>query len=94
MSIQNIKESYTIKVPTKTLSSILDEYPNLPQIDFMSLDVEGHELSVLEGLNIEKYRPTYILVEANYFDEINSFLTPFYDLVEQMTHRDFLYRVK
>lgn len=88
---QKLRESYTVKVPTRTLSSILDEYPNLPQVDFMSLDVEGYELSVLEGLNIEKYRPTYILVESKFFDDINSFLTPFYELVEQVTHHDYLY---
>ena len=32
-------------------------------IDFLSIDVEGHELEVLKGLNFEKYKPKVIVVE-------------------------------
>lgn len=91
---QELKETYTLKVPARTLESILDDFGHLPPIDFISLDVEGYELEVLLGLNLEKYQPKYILVEANFADEINSCLQPFYELVEQMTYHDFLYRVK
>lgn len=54
----------TIKLDTKSLHSILDEYlpPNTP-IDFMSIDVEGMDLEVLRSNNWSKYRPEIVLVE-------------------------------
>ncbi len=94
LKCQGLAESYTVKVPAIALETILNEIPYLPTIDFFSLDVEGSELDVLMGLNLEKYQPRYILVEARFFDEIHSFLTPLYDLVEQLSYHDFLYRLK
>jgi len=56
---------------TSTLETILDNCEVDRNIDFLSLDVEGHELEVLEGLNLCKYRPNYMLIELwddNEFD--------------------------
>ena len=44
------------------LENILD-YLEFSKIDFMTVDTEGYELEVLDGLNLNKYRPTYILIE-------------------------------
>lgn len=52
-----------VKVPCTTLELILDTVSNATHIDFMSLDVEGFELDILKGLNLEKYSPTFILIE-------------------------------
>jgi len=93
IEIQNLKGSYSIDVPARTLESILEGTRNLPEIDFFSLDVEGYELQVLEGLNLSKYRPRYILVEARYFEEVNAFLVKQdYALLEKLTHHDCLYQ--
>jgi FkbM family methyltransferase len=90
---QNLGQSYSVTVPARTLESILDEYPGLPDIDFFSLDVEGYELNVLEGLNLARFRPRYILVEARFFEEVNSFLERNgYEIVERMGVYDVLYR--
>jgi len=86
-------DSYTVEVPGRTLTSILDEVQP-PPIDFFSLDVEGYELPVLKGLDLDRYRPKYILVEARFFDEVNAHLQPHYELVEQMTYHDYLYRTR
>ncbi len=94
LECQKIADTYTVKVPAIALETILNKIPKVPIIDFLSLDVEGYELNVLMGLNIEKYQPRYILVEARFFDEVHSFLEPLYDLVEQMSYHDFLYRLK
>jgi FkbM family methyltransferase len=94
LKCQKIAKSYTVKVPAITLETILNKIDDLPKIDFLSLDVEGYELDVLMGLNLEKYQPRQILVEARFFDEINSFLSPLYELVEQLSYHDFLYRLK
>lgn len=75
-------------VPAKPLGQILDSIPNIPTIDFISLDVEGYEQDVLEGLNLEKYRPRYMLIEVykHKFNELNFFLdTHGYSLVENMS---------
>jgi FkbM family methyltransferase len=91
---QNILKSYTVKIHARKLESILEKISHSLEIDFMSLDVEGYELNALKGLNISKYKPKYILVEANFPDEINEFLKNDYDLIEMMTHHDYFYRRK
>lgn len=69
----NRNNLYSVKC--RTLTSILDEY-KIEKIDLFSLDVEGYELTVLKGLNFDKYSPTYLLIEvySRDYDEIVSFL--------------------
>jgi len=50
----------TVKVVT--LDSILAEN-NVSGIDLLSIDVEGTELDVLKGLDLQRYRPRLILLE-------------------------------
>ncbi|MEP7149353.1 MAG: FkbM family methyltransferase [Acidobacteriota bacterium] len=52
------------KVVTRTLTSILDDY-SLVDIDLLSIDVEGHDLQVLRGLDLTKYRPKLIIIEIH-----------------------------
>ena len=33
------------------------------KIDFMSIDVEGHQLNVLKGFDLKKYSPTIVVIE-------------------------------
>lgn len=52
------------KIQSEKLSSILDKYlPNSQIIDFMSVDVEGMELDVLQSNDWHIYRPKIILIE-------------------------------
>jgi len=87
--IQQI-EAYQIVVPVRTLTSILDEC-GVTRIDFFSLDVEGFELDVLKGLDFERYRPRFILIEARFKADIDAFLKDHYTVVEQMSELDYLY---
>ena len=48
----------------KTLTDILNESLAPINFDLLSLDVEGNELAVLKGLDFNKYRPKWILVET------------------------------
>ena len=59
-----------VEVKTTTLEKILDEHKIL-EIDFLSLDTEGYELEILKGLNLEKYRPKYMLIEMYDWDKNN-----------------------
>ncbi len=95
VDIQHLTRSYSVSVPARTLSSILDEVKDLPDIDFFSLDVEGYELEVLKGLDFSRYRPKYILVEAKHFDEVNGFLADKnYKMLEKMSYHDYLYMIQ
>jgi FkbM family methyltransferase len=86
-------ETYEVSVPAATLSSLLDKH-GLRQVDLLSLDVEGYELSALQGLDLSRHRPRFILVEARYRDEVHAHLSGLYDLVEQLSFHDLLYRLR
>lgn len=57
--------SNVFEVDADTLSSILERNlpPNTP-IDFLSVDVEGLDLSVLQSNDWDRFRPKYVLVEV------------------------------
>ena len=79
----------------RTLSSILAEV-SAPEIDFLSLDVEGFEAQVLEGLDFDRHAPRWILVEireqAGRRAAIEAILGKRYEFVEQLSPYDALYR--
>jgi hypothetical protein len=58
------RDAYEADVPARTLSSILDAH-DAPEIDLLSLDVEGYEPSVLQGLDLGRHAPRWILVEVH-----------------------------
>lgn len=91
LSVQHLEQSYTLDVPARTLSAILEELGS-PSIDFLSLDVEGYELSVLQGLNLERHRPRFMLVEEWSHEEVGGYLClAGYRLLEQLTYHDYFY---
>lgn len=55
--------SWNIPCKKTTLSSIFSEY-SIVHIDFLKIDVEGAEYEVLVGLDLKRWRPTVILIEA------------------------------
>jgi FkbM family methyltransferase len=71
---QRLYSSDLIQVKALTLEKILDENHVDVEIDFLSLDTEGYELPILQGLNLDKYRPKYMLIEV-YQNDFNNILT-------------------
>jgi FkbM family methyltransferase len=57
-----------IGVPIRTLDSILEEAGSPTEFEFLSIDVEGHEIEVLRGFNIGRWRPQLILLEDHVAD--------------------------
>lgn len=53
-----------IRVPARTLDSMLIE-AGATQVDFVSIDVEGAELAVLRGFDIDRWSPQVVIVESN-----------------------------
>src|SRR5205085_1005428 len=89
--------SYTVEVPARTLSSLLDE-AEIAEIDLFSLDVEGYEEEVLRGLDLGRHAPHLILVEiwdaALRRADIEALIAERYELMAQLTERDFLYGLR
>ena len=52
-----------IEVPARTLNSILTEAGAPQPIDFLSIDVEGHEIAVLRDFDFIRWQPRLILLE-------------------------------
>lgn len=52
-----------IDVPVRTLDDILEHARAPSPIDFVSIDVEGHEVEVLSGFDLGRWRPRLVLIE-------------------------------
>lgn len=57
-----------IRVPVRTLDSILEEAGSPAGFDFLSIDVEGHELDVLQGFDLARWRPRLLMIEDHVAD--------------------------
>jgi hypothetical protein len=57
-----------IDVPVRTLDDILAEIGAPKPLDFLSVDVEGHEIEVLSGFDFARWRPRLILLEDHVAD--------------------------
>lgn len=77
-----------VKVKAVTLEKILEEHCHT-NIDFLSLDTEGYELEILKGLNLDKYRPKFMLIEIykkDYNDIVNFLNLQNYKLYSNLTN--------
>ena len=76
----------------KTMNEILTDSSSPRNIDFFSLDVEGAEIEVLKGIDYNKYKFRYILVESRTPKIIEDFLAKHnYRLIEQLSSFDYLF---
>jgi FkbM family methyltransferase len=90
--LTNIYTSASQEVITDTLTNILQEY-KVNKINFFSLDVEGYEVEVLKGLNLNIFDIDYILIETNNFDKINVMLENCnYIFQEKLSFHDYLFK--
>jgi len=58
-----MKRQGTLKVPVKTLDEVLIDAKAPVPIDFLSVDVEGHQIEVLDGFDIARWQPRLLLIE-------------------------------
>jgi len=86
-------ETRSVTAPAATLTSLLQRH-GLQHVDLFSLDVEGFELPVLQGLDFDRFAPRFLLVEARYRDEIDSFLASRYETLAELSHHDVLYGLR
>lgn len=87
--------AYQVMVRGRTLSGLLDE-ANLDRPELIVLDVEGHELAALRGLDLDRHGPTLLLIEmldmANQRPEFDALLGAHYAFADCLSEWDALYR--
>ena len=84
---------HQMEVPARSIQSILDEV-GVEEVTLFSLDVEGFEVPVLQGLDFGKNPPRYLLIECQTekrLQEIRAELGDRYDQGEQLTRHDYFF---
>jgi FkbM family methyltransferase len=61
--VAGMRKGDIIEVPVRTLDEILEEASAPAPIDLLSIDVENHEIDVLNGLTLTRWRPRLIFIE-------------------------------
>lgn len=89
-------DSCRIRVPVRTLQSICEETGLTGRCDLLSLDVEGAEPMALGGIDFERVRPHWMLIEVRDEPAINRAVEAHYDAVAVLSatshYKDVLYR--
>ena len=57
------------EVPCLTLSELCERHCAQTTIDFLKIDVEGHEAQVLQGGDWKRFRPRVLLIESGWLPE-------------------------
>jgi FkbM family methyltransferase len=80
---------YSFRAPARTLGSVLVEH-DVGRIDLLSVDAEGFEQQILEGLDFRTQRPANLLVEESDTSDLAAFLAERgYRPVAELSHRRF-----
>jgi len=80
----------TLLVPCMPLSKVLNQYLRpADKIDFMTIDVEGSELTVLKSNDWEKYLPDVLLVEFIDIDLEDIFKTDVHKYLTSLSYKFF-----
>ena len=61
--VAGMQRAGTVEVPVMTLDQILTDAGAPRPLDFVSIDVEGHDIEVLEGFDLDRWRPRLLLIE-------------------------------
>jgi FkbM family methyltransferase len=88
------ERSYEVEVPARTLTSVIEEAGS-GGIDLMVLDVEGGELEVLRGLDLDRFAPRLLVVEmlemSSQRAAFDALLASRYESATPLTQWDALY---
>lgn len=88
-----IENNSSLKVEVSTLNEILKKR-NCPKIiDLFSLDVEGYEFKVLEGVDFTNYKFKFILVETSKIVKLINYLkNKNYSFIKKLSDGDYLFK--
>jgi len=77
---------YNFRAPVKPLNDLLIQSRAPKIIDFFSLDVEGEELQVLQGINFREYSFKFILIEGFDQEILNFLKEKKYTVLKKLKH--------
>jgi FkbM family methyltransferase len=79
-----------VKVSSITLDDLLEKN-GVEKIDFLSMDIEGHELTALTGFDIARFSPELICIEASAEPEalLRYFAENGYERIDQYLEYDY-----
>lgn len=63
LAISTVLPADAVEVPIKTLDEVLIDAGAPQPLDFVSIDVEGLEIDVLDGFDLARWRPRLLFVE-------------------------------
>lgn len=96
LDYHGIQKGIIYKVKALSLNTILKtHHPEITHIDILDIDTEGNELDVLQGLDLDKYKPKVMIIENlhpndnkyyDFYKKIN------YSIVGKCSHNDILVR--
>ena len=69
----NGTKKFVRKIPTQTISQLFEEN-NVTEVDFLKIDCEGLDKSIIKTINFEKYKINFLCVE---------FLDPYADFINK-----------
>ena len=93
-------ERTVLEAPVRTLTEILIESQTPACFDLLSLDVEGFEVEVLKGFDLERHQASFICLEVrrSHLGEVLQRLSSRYEMVETLhenaVHGDYLFRLR
>jgi FkbM family methyltransferase len=89
------RDPHVERVPARTLSELVDE-AGVSDVTLLSLDIEGYELEALQGLDLTRHRPRWIVVEMHDLEagrrDIGGYLADHYEEHSLLSPLDVLYR--
>jgi FkbM family methyltransferase len=63
--VVNQRTQTSIKIPCYTMFEILSKSPKFRNVDLVSIDVEGHECEVLEGMPLNDFYTKILIIESD-----------------------------
>jgi FkbM family methyltransferase len=87
------KNVFEFEARARTLTQVFDAH-KVPQIDLLCLDIEGLEAPVLRGLDLERYAPKFMLIEARFRSDVEGIIGARYEAIGEIGPMDVLYRLK
>lgn len=73
-SVDKRETTKKIIVKLNTFDQVFEKINYTGKINFFSLDVEGNEFKVLDGINFDKYNIEYMLIETDNFIKLKNYL--------------------